>query len=97
MLDGRDIGIVICLKAEVKLYVTASPEIRAHRRWFEVGGDETQVLAEVIERDNRDMHRADAPLRVASDAQVIDTSTLSADAAVETAITLISRVFPGSA
>ena len=97
VLDGRDIGTVICPKAEVKLYVTASPEIRAHRRWLEVGGDETKVLAEVIERDNRDMHRADAPLRVASDAQVIDTSTLSADAAVETAITLISRVFPGSA
>ena len=55
VLDGRDIGTVICPEAEVKLYVTASPEVRAHRRWLEVGGDEAQVLAEVKERDARDM------------------------------------------
>lgn len=96
VLDGRDIGTVICPKAEVKLYITASAEIRAHRRWLEVGGDEAQVLAEVIERDARDMGRAEAPLRAASDAQVIDTTDLSIAAAVETAIQLISHVFPGS-
>jgi CMP/dCMP kinase len=79
VLDGRDIGTVICPEAEVKLYVTASPEVRAHRRWLEVGGDEAQVLAEVRERDARDMGRADAPLRAAEDAVVIDTSELGID------------------
>ncbi len=76
VLDGRDIGTVICPEAEVKLFVTASPEVRAHRRWLEVGGDAAQVLAEVRERDARDMNRADAPLRPAPDALVIDTSGL---------------------
>lgn len=85
VLDGRDIGTVICPEAEVKLYVTASPEVRAHRRWLEVGGDAAQVLAEVRERDARDMGRADAPLKAASDAVVIDTSALSIDTAVERA------------
>ena len=68
VLDGRDIGTVICPEAEVKLFVTASPEVRAHRRWLEVGGDEAGVLAEVKQRDARDMGRADAPLRPAEDA-----------------------------
>lgn len=82
VLDGRDIGTVICPGAEVKLFVTASPEVRAHRRWLELGGDEAQVLAEVRERDARDMGRADAPLRAAADALVIDTSELGIDEAV---------------
>lgn len=85
VLDGRDIGTVICPEAEVKLYVTASPEVRAHRRWLEVGGDEARVLAEVRERDARDMGRADAPLRAAEDAVVIDTSAMGIDEAVEAA------------
>jgi cytidylate kinase len=85
VLDGRDIGTVICPEAEVKLYVTASPEIRAHRRWLEVGGDEAQVLAEVRERDARDMGRADAPLRAAVDAVVIDTSEMGIEDAVQVA------------
>jgi cytidylate kinase len=85
VLDGRDIGTVICPEAEVKLYVTASPEIRAHRRWLEVGGDEAQVLAEVRERDARDMGRADAPLRAAEDAVVIDTSEMGIEDAVQVA------------
>ncbi len=85
VLDGRDIGTVICPDAEVKLYVTASPEVRAHRRWLELGGDEAQVLAEVKERDARDMGRADAPLRPAADAVLIDTSTMSIGEAVERA------------
>ncbi|WP_225030250.1 (d)CMP kinase, partial [Xinfangfangia pollutisoli] len=89
VLDGRDIGTVICPEAEVKLYVTASPEIRAHRRWLEVGGDEAQVLAEVRERDTRDMGRADAPLRPAADAVVLDTSALSAAEAEAMAAALI--------
>jgi len=90
VLDGRDIGTVICPEAEMKLFVTASPEVRAHRRWLEVGGDETRVLAEVRERDARDMGRADAPLRAAEDAVVIDTSTLAIDDAVAQAIAIIS-------
>jgi cytidylate kinase len=89
VLDGRDIGTVICPTAEVKLYVTASPEVRAHRRWLEVGGDEAAVLAEVRERDARDMGRADAPLRAAADAVVIDTSEMSIEAAVLAAITAV--------
>jgi cytidylate kinase len=89
VLDGRDIGTVICPEAEVKLYVTASPEVRAHRRWLEVGGDEAQVLAEVRERDARDMGRADAPLRAATDALVIDTSALGIDEAVAAAVAAV--------
>ncbi len=91
VLDGRDIGTVICPEAEVKLYVTASPEIRAHRRWLEVGGDEAQVLDEVMERDNRDMGRADAPLRAAADAVVIDTSMMGIDEAVGVACEVVVR------
>ena len=89
VLDGRDIGTVICPEAEVKLFVTASAEVRAHRRWLEVGGDEAQVLAEVRERDARDMNRADAPLRPAQDAEPLDTSTLSIDEAVARAIACV--------
>jgi len=85
VLDGRDIGTVICPEAEVKLYVTASAKVRAHRRWLEVGGDEAQVLAEVIERDERDMNRAEAPLKPAADAVVIDTSEMSIDEAIDAA------------
>jgi cytidylate kinase len=91
VLDGRDIGTVICPEAEVKLYVTASAEVRAHRRWLEVGGDAAQVLAEVIERDARDMGRVEAPLKPAADAVVIDTSVLSIEDAVAAAIAVIER------
>jgi cytidylate kinase len=94
VLDGRDIGTVICPEAEVKLYVTASPEVRAHRRWLEVGGEEARVLAEVRERDARDMGRADAPLRAADDALVIDTSELGIDEAVATAIAAVTGRLP---
>jgi cytidylate kinase len=90
VLDGRDIGTVICPEAEVKLYVTASPEIRAHRRWLEVGGDEARVLAEVKERDARDMGRADAPLRAAVDAVTIDTSSMAIDEAVAVACAVVA-------
>jgi cytidylate kinase len=86
VLDGRDIGTVICPGAEVKLYVTASAQVRAHRRWLEVGGDPALVLAEVRERDARDMGRADAPLRPAADAVTIDTSDMTIEAAVARAV-----------
>ena len=82
VLDGRDIGTVICPEAEVKLYVTASAEVRAHRRWLELGGDEAHILAEVVERDARDMGRADAPLRPAADAVELDTSVLPVEEAI---------------
>ena len=94
VLDGRDIGTVICPEAEVKLYVIASAEVRAHRRWLEVGGDEAQVLAELRERDARDMGRADAPLRAAADALVIDTSEMAVDEAVALAIAAVKDRLP---
>lgn len=89
VLDGRDIGTVICPEAEVKLYITASAGVRAHRRWLEVGGDEAQVLSEVVERDARDMGRADAPLRPAADAIVLDTSVMGVDEAVTRAVAVV--------
>ncbi|MBF9041376.1 (d)CMP kinase [Rhodobacterales bacterium LSUCC0387] len=85
VLDGRDIGTVICPDADLKLFVTARPEVRAHRRYLELGGNEALILNELIERDSRDMSRADAPLRVAEDAVVIDTSDLDIEAAVRLA------------
>lgn len=93
VLDGRDIGTVICPQAEVKLYVTASAKVRAHRRWCEVGGDQDTVLAEVMARDARDMGRADAPLRAADDAVVLDTSDLSiADALAKAEAVVAARL-----
>lgn len=91
VLDGRDIGTVICPEAEAKLFVTASAEVRAERRLTELleRGVETDfdtVLADVQARDARDRDRAEAPLVAAADAVVIDTSSLSIDAAVAAAI-----------
>ncbi|MFN6952605.1 MAG: (d)CMP kinase [Albidovulum sp.] len=94
VLDGRDIGTVVCPEAEVKLYVTASPEVRAHRRWLEVGGDEARVLEEVQERDARDMGRADAPLKPAPDSVLIDTSAMGIDEAVATACAVVAERLP---
>lgn len=94
VLDGRDIGTVICPMAEVKLYVTSSSEVRAERRWREVGGDLAQVLAEVRERDARDVGREDAPLRPAEDAVVIDTTDLTIAQAVELASAAVTARFP---
>ena len=94
VLDGRDIGTVICPEAEVKLFVTASAEARAHRRWLEVGGDAAQVLAEVRARDERDMNRAEAPLRPAADAVLLDTTDLSVAEAVARAAELIRSRLP---
>jgi CMP/dCMP kinase len=89
VLDGRDIGTVICPEAEVKLYVTASAEVRAHRRWLELGGDEALVLAEVMERDARDAGRDVAPMVAAVDALVLDTSAMTVDEAVARAIVAV--------
>ena len=97
VLDGRDIGTVICPEAEAKLFVTATPEVRARRRHDELSsrGDApsyAQVLADVRERDARDQDRAQAPLRPAPDAITIDTSDMNIDEAVDAAIASIERV-----
>lgn len=94
VLDGRDIGSVVCPEAEVKLYVTASPEVRAARRHAELvakGADVTPeaVLADVRARDARDMGRAEAPLVAAPDARVLDTSRMGIDEAVAAAIAAV--------
>lgn len=91
VLDGRDIGTVICPGAEVKLFVTASAEIRARRRWAELpaGTEYDRVLAEVRERDARDMGRAEAPLRPAGDAVLIDTSDLTIGEAIARAAAVV--------
>ena len=95
VLDGRDIGTVIAPEAEVKLFVTASVAERARRRWLEMTGRGIDVPLAAIERDiaardARDMGRADAPLRAASDAAVLDTTTLGRDEAIAAAIAMVS-------
>ncbi|SNR33556.1 (d)CMP kinase [Puniceibacterium sediminis] len=97
VLDGRDIGTVICPEAEAKLFVTASAEVRAQRRFAELAEaglatDYDRVLVEVKERDARDTGRADAPLRPAPDAVQIDTSELDIGAAVALAIQAVNNV-----
>lgn len=96
VLDGRDIGTVICPDARVKLFVTASAEVRAERRLAELVGrgldtDFETVLADVRERDARDSERAEAPLVAASDAVVLDTSDLSIEEAVARAIASVEE------
>lgn len=96
VLDGRDIGTVICPQAEVKLFVTASAAVRAQRRLQELmarGLPATleEVLADVKARDDRDMNRADAPLKPAETSVVLDTSTLSIDDAVGAAVAEVTR------
>ena len=91
VLDGRDIGTVICPDAPVKLFVTASAEARAERRWKELrdrGSDAelTEVLRSVTERDSRDRERSASPLKAAEDALVLDTTTLSIEEAIQAAI-----------
>ena len=96
VLDGRDIGTVICPDAPVKLFVTASLEARVERRYQELrarGADtiKPRVLAEMAERDRRDSERAAAPLKAAPDAYLLDTSDMDADAAFAAALTFIER------
>jgi cytidylate kinase len=97
VLDGRDIGTVICPDAEAKLYVTASDAVRATRRAAEIGAaDVAAVLADLRARDARDAARDVAPMRAAADARLLDTSELSIDAAVAEAIAFVkSRFDPG--
>lgn len=94
VMDGRDIGTVICPEAEAKLFVTASPEARARRRWEELraaglGTSYEDTLEEVRARDARDAARAVAPMRPAPDAVVIDTSDLTVAEAVAAALAVV--------
>ena len=96
VLDGRDIGTVICPDAPVKLFITASPDARAERRYQELrasGADpiKPRVLAEMAKRDRRDSERAAAPLKAAPDAYHLDTSDMDADAAFAAALAFIER------
>ena len=91
VLDGRDIGTVIAPEAEVKLFVTASVQARARRRWLEMQGREIEIPLDEIERDiaardARDINRPDAPLRAAPDALVLDTTEFDKEQAIEMAI-----------
>jgi cytidylate kinase len=100
VLDGRDIGTVIFPDAEVKIYVDASPEVRARRRAAEIAGaggsvSEAEVLADIRRRDERDTRRAAAPLRAAPDAHLLDTSHLDIDAAFRAAIDIVEAVRAG--
>jgi cytidylate kinase len=94
VLDGRDIGTVICPEADVKIFVTAAPEARARRRTLEFRAagkpvDEADVLADIRRRDERDMHRAASPLRQADDAVLLDTTTLDVEAAFAAAVAIV--------
>ena len=98
VLDGRDIGTVICPNADVKIFVTASPAARAQRRALELMRrgekiDYASVLADIARRDARDAERADAPMRAAGDAITLDTTRLDIDASLARAIAIVeSRV-----
>lgn len=96
VLDGRDIGTVVCPEAEIKLFVTASAQVRAQRRYDEIIGkggaaDFAAILADLQKRDARDMNRSDSPLKPAQDAHLLDTSEMSIEAAFLAAKTLIDQ------
>ena len=92
VLDGRDIGTVICPDAAVKLYVTASDQVRALRRAAELGADADEMLTQLQERDRRDSERETAPLRPAPDAVLLDTSHLTIPEAIALAVAQVDRV-----
>ena len=97
VLDGRDIGTVIAPGADVKLFVVASPEVRAQRRVLELRArgetaDERDVLADLLRRDQRDSRRTAAPLMQAPDAHLLDTTHLGIDAAFRAAVDIIEAV-----
>ncbi len=94
VLDGRDIGTVVCPRADVKIFVTASPAARAQRRALELAqrgesADYGAILADIARRDARDSGRADAPLRAAPDAALLDTTGMSVEAAFAQALRIV--------
>ena len=100
VLDGRDIGTVIAPGADVKLFVVATPQVRAARRVLELrargeDADENAVLADLLRRDERDSRRTAAPLKAAPDAHLLDTTHLSIDAAFRAAVDIIEAARTG--
>ena len=100
VLDGRDIGTVICPDAEVKIFVVADPKVRAHRRTLEAlargeAADEAVILADILARDERDQNRAAAPLKRANDAYLLDNSHLDIEGGVRAAIDIVEAVRAG--
>jgi len=100
VLDGRDIGTVIAPGADVKLFVVASPEVRAQRRVLELRSrgeiaEEADVLADLLRRDERDSRRTAAPLKAAPDAHLLDTTHLGIDAAFRAAVDIVEAVRAG--
>jgi CMP/dCMP kinase len=96
VLDGRDIGTVICPAAQLKIFVTASPEARANRRALELAGrgekvDYADILADIRKRDARDAGRGSAPLKQAEDAVLLDTTSLDREAAFACALAIVAR------
>jgi cytidylate kinase len=97
VLDGRDIGTVICPNAEVKIFVVADAQVRARRRTLEAlsrgeAADEAVVLADILKRDERDKNRAAAPLKAAADAHILDNSNLDIEGGVQAAIAIVEAV-----
>ena len=97
VLDGRDIGTVICPNADVKIFVVADPQVRARRRTLEAlargeAADEAMVLADILKRDERDKNRAAAPLKAAADAHILDNSNLDIEGGVQAAIAIVEAV-----
>jgi cytidylate kinase len=100
VLDGRDIGTVICPDADVKIFVVAAPEVRARRRTLEArargeAADEALVLADILKRDDRDRNRAVAPLKPAPDAHLLDNSHLDIEGGVRAAVAIVEAVRAG--
>lgn len=100
VLDGRDIGTVICPEADVKIFVVADAEVRARRRTLEAlergeAADEAEVLADILRRDARDSDRATAPLKRAEDAHLLDNSHLDIEGGVRAAIAIVEAVRAG--
>jgi CMP/dCMP kinase len=100
VLDGRDIGTVIAPHADVKIFVTAAPDVRAKRRVLELQAlgqavNEAEILADILRRDRRDVSRTLAPLKPAPDAHLLDTTHLDIDAAVRAAIDIVEAVRAG--
>jgi cytidylate kinase len=100
VLDGRDIGTVICPNAEVKIFVVADPRVRAHRRTLEAlargeAADEASILADILARDERDQNRAVAPLKPAKDAYLLDNSQLDIEGGVRATIDIVETVRAG--
>jgi CMP/dCMP kinase len=100
VLDGRDIGTVIAPGADVKLFVVATPEVRARRRTLELRArgeqaEESDILADLLKRDERDSRRTAAPLKAAPDAHLLDTTHLGIDAAFRAAVNIVEAARTG--